>query len=115
MTVLKGYSVEDINEESNRNISFHGITIYPDQRRILSAENEIFLSHYEFDMLLLLVKHPGWVFTKEQIYEAVWDDIPVSVDWDTNSIRKLKKEPSVRAAPSRFYTLDSSKEYRSSI
>ena len=80
MTVLKGYSVEDINEENNRNISFHGITIYPDQRRIFTAENEIFLSHYEFDMLLLLVKHPGWVFTKEQIYEAVWDDTPVSVD-----------------------------------
>ena len=80
MTVLKRYSVEDINEENNGNISFHGITIYPDQRRIFTAENEVFLSHYEFDMLLLLVKHPGWVFTKEQIYEAVWDDIPVSVD-----------------------------------
>ena len=71
MTVLKRYSVEDINEENNGNISFHGITIYPDQRRIFTAENEVFLSHYEFDMLLLLAKHPSWVFTKEQIYEAV--------------------------------------------
>ena len=80
MTMLNVYSGEGISETNNRNISFHGITIYPDQRRIFTAENEIFLSHYEFDMLLLLVKHPGWVFTKEQIYEAVWDDIPVSVD-----------------------------------
>ena len=80
MTVLKGYSIKDINEENNGNISFHEITIYPDQRRIFTAENEVFLSHYEFDLFCYLAKHPGWVFTKEQIYEAVWDDIPVSVD-----------------------------------
>lgn len=81
MAVIKRYSAKDKCEEENiRKIAYHGFVIYPDQRRIFTAENEVFLSHYEFDMLLLLVKHPGWVFTKEQIYEAVWDDIPVSVD-----------------------------------
>ena len=77
-------------------------------------------------MMLFLARHPGQVFTREQLYEAVWDDIPVSVDakvecmvysirkysklilirnisrlsgeWDTNLIREHKKEPSVRAA-----------------
>lgn len=27
------------------------------------------LSHYEFFTLCYLAEHPGWVFTKEQIYE----------------------------------------------
>ena len=81
MAVLQRYSAKYKCEEENiRKIDYRGLVIYPDQRRILAAENEVFLSHYEFDILLLLVNHPGWVFTREQIYEAVWDDIPVNVD-----------------------------------
>ena len=40
---------------------------------------EIYLTHHEFDMMLFLARHPGQVFTREQLYEAVWDDIPISV------------------------------------
>ena len=89
---------------------------------------EIYLTHHEFETLLFLTRHPKQVFTKRQIYEAVWDDIPVSVDakvecmiysirkklraytdretsrpsgeWDTDLIREHEKEPSVRAAQS---------------
>lgn len=60
--------------------TFPGISIFPDQRRILVERNEIYLTHHEFDMMLFLARHPGQVFTREQLYEAVWDDIPVSVD-----------------------------------
>ena len=47
---------------------------------MLLAEKEVHLTATEFDLLCYLAKHSSWVFTKEQIYEAVWDDIPVSVD-----------------------------------
>ena len=50
------------------------------QRKVLLAEKEVHLTATEFDLLCYLAKHPGWVFTKEQIYKAVWDDIPVNVD-----------------------------------
>ena len=44
-------------------------------------------------MMLFLARHPGQVFTREQLYEAVWDDIPVSVDAKVEcmvySIRKI--------------------------
>ena len=32
------------------------------------------MSHYEFVTLCFLAKHPGWVFSKQQIYEAVWQE-----------------------------------------
>ena len=52
MAVLKRYSAKYKCEEENiRKIVFRGLVIYPDQRRILAAENEVFLSHYEFDIL----------------------------------------------------------------
>ena len=59
--------------------TFLGLSILPDQRRILVEGKEIYLTHHEFDMMIFLARHPGRVFTKEQLYEAVWDDIPVSV------------------------------------
>ena len=35
---------------------------------------EILLNRHEFDTLVYLAKHPGWVRSKEQIYEAVWTE-----------------------------------------
>ena len=63
-----------------KDISSTGLAISQSQRKIQVNGNEICLSRYEFDVLLFLSKHPRQVFTRKQIYEAVWDDIPVSVD-----------------------------------
>ncbi|HAP8827509.1 TPA: winged helix-turn-helix transcriptional regulator [Enterococcus faecium] len=57
-----------------------GIEIFPKERKVKIEGKEVRLSRFEFDVLLFFVRHPGWVFTRKQIYEAVWDDIPVSVD-----------------------------------
>lgn len=35
--------------------------------------------NYEFHTLAYLASHPGRVFTKEQIYQAVWKEEPVDV------------------------------------
>ena len=35
---------------------------------------EIAFTKKEFDILLCLASHPGRVFTKEQLYDYVWDD-----------------------------------------
>lgn len=32
------------------------------------------MTHYEFFTLFFLAQHPGWVFGKAQIYEAVWKE-----------------------------------------
>ena len=32
------------------------------------------MSHHEFFTLCYLARHPGWVFSKQQIYEAVWQE-----------------------------------------
>ena len=34
------------------------------------------LTHLEFFTLAYLARRPGWVFTQEQIYEAVWHEFP---------------------------------------
>lgn len=33
---------------------------------------EVYMSRYEYGVLSLMAQHPGKLFTKEQIFEAVW-------------------------------------------
>lgn len=53
-------------------LSFPGLEIRLREQRVYKDGILVSLSHYEFFTLYYLAQHPGWVFTKEQIYEAVW-------------------------------------------
>ena len=48
------------------------IEIDPGGRRVLVAGEEIALTQREFDLLLFLARHPGQVFTRDQLMEQVW-------------------------------------------
>ena len=81
LSIVKGYTkIEEYNSDLTKERSFPGLSVFPEQRRVLAEKKEITFTHYEFDVFLHLAQHPRQVFTKEQIYEAVWDDIPVNVD-----------------------------------
>lgn len=56
------------------------LTIFPEERKVAVNGNDIFFTYHEFDLLCFLASHQHQAFTKEQIYEAVWDDIPISVN-----------------------------------
>ncbi len=65
--------------------------------RVIRAGEEITLTPKEFDILLFLARNSGEVFTKDQIYEAVWKDEHMLDDSNIMAfIRKLRKkiEPS---------------------
>lgn len=67
--------------------------ISPAARRVKIGQNEISLTPKEFDILLFLAKNRGEVFTKEQIYQAVWDDEYLMDDSNIMAfIRKLRKK-----------------------
>ena len=81
LSVFEKYSgMKEYKSISPEEISFHSLVLLPDQHRVLFGKIEIGFTHSEFETLLFLTRHPKQVFTKRQIYEAVWDDIPVSVD-----------------------------------
>ncbi len=69
------------------------LVISPKSRRVVRGETEITLTPKEFDILLFLARNRGEVFTKEQIYEAVWDGIYMVDDSNIMAfIRKLRKK-----------------------
>ena len=48
------------------------LRIEPARRRVFRGDREIALKPKEFDLLLHLARHPGQVFSAEQLIEVVW-------------------------------------------
>lgn len=48
------------------------LTIYLDNWKVLRAGEEVKLPNREFELLVYFAKHPNRVFSKEQLFEAIW-------------------------------------------
>ncbi len=69
------------------------ITINNRLRRVEINNNEVTLTPKEYDILYFLARNRGEIFTKEQIYNAVWDGEYVLDDSNIMAfIRKLRKK-----------------------
>lgn len=53
-------------------IKYRNLVIDPKYRAVILNGKHIELINYEFEILHLLAKSPGQVFSKEQIYNQVW-------------------------------------------
>lgn len=53
-------------------LCYPGLEIDLTHRRVIKNGSEVYMSRYEYGVLSLLARHPGKLFTKEQIFEAVW-------------------------------------------
>ena len=79
--------------DSKNKLEAGGLSVYINQRRVLRDNVEITLTPKEFDILLFLIKNKGEVFTKEQIYQAVWEESYLMDDSNIMAfIRKLRKK-----------------------
>ena len=69
------------------------MTINSKSRRVVRSGEEISLTPKEFDILYFLAENRGEVFTKEQIYKAVWSENYLLDDSNIMAfIRKLRKK-----------------------
>lgn len=61
--------------KQNNNILLQGdLIINLDERRVNKKDNKIDLTQKEFDMLYLMAKNPGRVYTREEIFRQVWGE-----------------------------------------
>lgn len=74
-------------------ISYGALAINEKLRKVTVLEEEVQLTPKEYDILLFLVHNRGEVFTKEQIYQAVWESEYLMDDSNIMAfIRKLRKK-----------------------
>ena len=50
-------------------LSYPGLEIRLHQRRVLRDGQDVNLSKYEYGVLVYLAQHPGWLCSKEQIFQ----------------------------------------------
>lgn len=64
----------DNNTTSDHTLSFPGLKIKRNEQAAYRNGKQVQMSHQEFCLLDYLAEHPGWVFSKEQIYGAVYHE-----------------------------------------
>jgi DNA-binding response OmpR family regulator len=69
---------------------FDGLQIDPSGRRVTVDGTDVPLTQREFDLLLFLARHPGQVFTRDQLMEQVWRFFYSDTSTVTVHIRRLR-------------------------
>ena len=86
------------NDFCKEKLHFEGLCIDKFKRIVVREENEIQLTYTEFEILLLLAQNAGIVFSKEQIYDIIWNE-PYSGDYNVvmrhicNIREKIEDDP----------------------
>lgn len=92
-SIMLELSDEHITLPTNQTIFCGALTIDPKSRKVIRDDKEVLLTPKEFDILYFLARNRGEVFTKKQIYQAVWEKDYVLDDSNIMAfIRKLRKK-----------------------
>ena len=97
--VNTGARAFQVIENAKTNLSYGDIVILLDKRELFRKQEKIDLSFIEFEILHLLMRSPGRVFSKEQIYDIIWNE-PYSGDYNVvmrhicNIREKIEDDPS---------------------
>ena len=82
-----------------KRLTVGALTADPEQRLIFKNGRELALKNKEYELLLFLMRHPGQVFSREDLYEMIWglesmgDNVTVAVH--VNRLReKIEDDPS---------------------
>ena len=96
--VNTGARAFQVIENAKKNLSYGDIVILLEKRELFRKQEKIDLSFIEFEILHLLMRSPGRVFSKEQIYDIIWNE-PYSGDYNVvmrhicNIREKIEDDP----------------------
>ena len=94
LTVWKNLKLNN----NSANLRIGELEVCESKWQVKKNEEHIYLTFYEFEILFLLVKNPGRFFSKEQIYDIIWNE-PYSGDYNVvmrhicNIIEKIEDDP----------------------
>jgi len=76
MSALDGFrnKAQLVEAKTYTRLVFEGIEIDVSKRLVYRDKREINVTCIEFEILYLIARNPGRVFSKEQIYDFVWNE-----------------------------------------
>ena len=79
-------------------LHYDDLCIDPNQRRAFVNGRVVEMTTMEFNILYYLASHPGWTFTREQLYQyAMPDDFAAGPESVTSRIYKIRKKLNINA------------------
>ena len=94
LTVWKNLNLNN----NSANLRIGELEVCESKWQVKKNEEHIYLTFYEFEILFLLVKNSGRFFSKEQIYDIIWNE-PYSGDYNVvmrhicNIREKIEDDP----------------------
>lgn len=80
-------------EKSNENIYVQGgLEVNADTKEVSVDGNPVRLTPIEFKILQMLIKHPGHVFSSDEIYEHVWNEDAINTETVMVHIRNIREK-----------------------
>jgi len=95
--VLRRFDTSPAQESS---LVMDELEIDPAARRVFVEGNEVQLTQREFDVLLFLARHPGQVFSRNQLMDAIWQ-YSFYTDTSTVTVHIRRLRAKIEADPSR--------------
>ena len=92
-------ALEDADFSKKERLQFDDLVIDTRLIQVIRSDQEILVTHREFELLLYLARHPGVVFSREQLLQDVWGYDYLgderTVDVTVRRLReKLERDPS---------------------
>lgn len=90
------------SEETEQSIRIGGIALNKETKQIFVDEEEIRITPLEYKILLLLMSHPGKVFSIDEIYEQVWKEPAYNPETVTVHIRRIREKIEINPKEPRY-------------
>lgn len=89
---IKAITRRSESKANNPILSFGDLVINYEERKAYKNNKEIKLTLKEFEVLYLLAKNQGKVFTREEIFNHIWEEEPVDVRTIDVHIKNLRNK-----------------------
>ena len=111
---LRRYTTLGAAAKSEENVSTAGgVTVNDNDKSVTVDGEQVNLTPKEYEILKLLIRHPGKVFSPADIYRAVWNDEPFGSDSTVAvHIRHLREKTEIDPNNPRYIKVVWGKGYR---
>lgn len=111
--VLRRFARQAEQQENAAILSIGGIEMNDEQKAVTCEGEPVSLTPKEYDILRLLMQNPGKVFSSQEIYQLVWQDIPLGPEGTVVvHIRHLREKLEINPAEPRYIKVVWGKGYK---
>lgn len=79
-TVLRRATANEKPKSENGAVEFQGISVSPERKLCTVNDEEVKMPRKEFEILLMLLRNPGRVFSRGEILKKIWPEEVVVLD-----------------------------------